>query len=383
MMDCGSSVMRERMCALVVVASWGAFSAVAQYAGWVEQPVPGPSARQNHALAYDGRSLMLFGGYHAAYGHNNETWLWDGAAWTQADPVGPPQARSNHKMAYNSTSGKVVLFGGGLGGSDALNDTWEWDGAAGTWTQLFPAHKPAARFNHAMAYDAARSQIVLFGGYGPGGRYGDTWVFDGNDWTELAPAHSPTPRNGHAMTYDAARQVVVLFGGYPGYTNDTWEWDGTDWTQSPAEGPPGRQYLGLAYHSDHAVTIMSCGQMSGGVRAEDTWEYDGTSWTELAVAPPGIRDQHVLAYFPDRMHMVLHGGYAGGGEVLEDTWILTCCGGDLDGDGDTDHSDLGILLADWGCVGSEPGDCPGDVDGDFDTDHSDLGSLLADWGCGT
>ena len=56
--------------------------------------------------------------------------------------------------------------------------------------------------------------------------------------------------------------------------------------------------------------------------------------------------------------------------------------GDLDCDRDSDRADLGILLADWGCVGSEPGDCPGDLDGDFDTDHSDLGILLADWGCG-
>jgi len=56
------------------------------------------------------------------------------------------------------------------------------------------------------------------------------------------------------------------------------------------------------------------------------------------------------------------------------------CVGDLDGDDDTDHSDLGILLADWGCTG---GDCPGDLDDDGDTDHSDLGILLADWGCGT
>ena len=48
------------------------------------------------------------------------------------------------------------------------------------------------------------------------------------------------------------------------------------------------------------------------------------------------------------------------------------------GDGDTDHSDLGILLADWGCTG---GDCEGDLDGDGDTDHSDLGIPLADWGC--
>jgi hypothetical protein len=50
--------------------------------------------------------------------------------------------------------------------------------------------------------------------------------------------------------------------------------------------------------------------------------------------------------------------------------------GDLDDDGDVDQSDLGILLADWGCTG----DCPGDVDGDGDTDQGDLGLLLAYWG---
>jgi len=55
------------------------------------------------------------------------------------------------------------------------------------------------------------------------------------------------------------------------------------------------------------------------------------------------------------------------------------CVGDLDGDGDTDQSDLGILLTDWGCTS----DCVGDLDGDDDTDQGDLGVLLADWGCGT
>jgi len=59
------------------------------------------------------------------------------------------------------------------------------------------------------------------------------------------------------------------------------------------------------------------------------------------------------------------------------------CPGDLDGDAKTDQVDLGILLADWGCVGSEPGDCPGDLNGDDRTDQADLGILLADWGCGT
>ena len=53
------------------------------------------------------------------------------------------------------------------------------------------------------------------------------------------------------------------------------------------------------------------------------------------------------------------------------------CPGDVDGDGDTDQADLGILLASYGT------DAGGDLDGDNDTDQADLGILLADWGCGT
>jgi hypothetical protein len=58
----------------------------------------------------------------------------------------------------------------------------------------------------------------------------------------------------------------------------------------------------------------------------------------------------------------------------------TVCPGDLDGDGDTDLGDLGILLADFGC--QPPPNCVGDLDGDGDTDLGDLGILLADFGCG-
>lgn len=54
------------------------------------------------------------------------------------------------------------------------------------------------------------------------------------------------------------------------------------------------------------------------------------------------------------------------------------CRADLDGDGDVDRSDLGILLSDYGCSG---GQCLGDVDHDGDTDQSDLGNLVGDWGC--
>ncbi len=51
------------------------------------------------------------------------------------------------------------------------------------------------------------------------------------------------------------------------------------------------------------------------------------------------------------------------------------CAADLDGDGDTDQADLGVLLASYGV------DDGGDVDGDGDTDQADLGALLSSFGC--
>ena len=56
------------------------------------------------------------------------------------------------------------------------------------------------------------------------------------------------------------------------------------------------------------------------------------------------------------------------------------CLSDLNGDGQVDLADLGILLADFGCTAGPPPACPGDVDEDGDTDLGDLGILLAAFG---
>ncbi len=56
------------------------------------------------------------------------------------------------------------------------DDTWEWNGAA--WTQrVIPG--PSPRSSHGMVYDAIRDETVLFGGQGIGGGLdsnGETWV---------------------------------------------------------------------------------------------------------------------------------------------------------------------------------------------------------------
>jgi len=81
-------------------------------------------------------------------------------------------------------------------------------------------------------------------------------------------------------------------------------------------------------------------------------------------------------------------GYPGPKEVFqsgERVWpLVPICPGDVDGDNDTDLSDLGALLA---AYGTSPGDPRWNPNADFDGDDivglSDLAHLLADYGCGT
>jgi hypothetical protein len=282
-------------------------------------------------------------------------------------------------MAYDAGRQEIVLFGGRNNGD--RDNTYVWNGT--DWAEVFPAHRPPARMQHTMAYDPGRQRVVMFGGcdgYNPADHFGDTWEWDGSDWTQVAST-GPPARRLHGMAFHAGSGKTTVFGGFYAGTNfnDTWEWDGSSWTQVlPAHSPSQRYGHGMSYHVIRGTAVIYCG--SGG--ANDTWEWDGSDWAQVVTAHnPGYRMYHAMAYDPVRRRTVVFGGW--GGDMKGDTWEFGGgepeCVGDLDGDGDTDQGDLGILLADWGCTSN----CVGDLDGDDDTDQGDLGILLADWGCGT
>src|SRR5262249_48399734 len=140
---------------------------------------------------------------------------------------------------YDAARQRIVLFGGDdpfSGPGIVFGDTWEWDG--NNWFQRSPTATPSPRSGHAMAYDAPRSRVVLFGGgsFIVGGGFQDTWEWNGNDWTQMTPVTSPSARAGHAMAFDAARGRVVMFHGNQYTSSEVWEWDGSNW--SPGATPP-------------------------------------------------------------------------------------------------------------------------------------------------
>src|SRR5215510_9216284 len=186
------------------------------------------------------------------------------ATWTQKFPATSPPGRYAHAMAYDSARGQTLMFGGGDPNTNTnFGDTWVWDGV--NWTQKFPATSPPPTSSSAMAYDGAHQQVVMFGGAVAGTIVNSTWVWDGSNWTQKFPTSSPSPRLHAAMAYDAARQQLVLFGGGPGSPTafaDTWVWDGSNWTQEfPPASPLARSGHRMAYDSARAQVVLFGGSV--------------------------------------------------------------------------------------------------------------------------
>jgi N-acetylneuraminic acid mutarotase len=283
---------------------------------WTRSSTTGPSARSGHAMAYDSARMktVLFSG-----GLDADLWEWDGAVgkWTQRPTSSGPSERHAHGMAYDSARRVTVLFGGDGYSLEPRADTWEWDGAAGTWTQRSAGSSPSPRWGQAMAYDASRDRVVLFGGYFCCYTPSETWEWNGSagTWAMLSPPIQPSWRWGHAMTYDSARQRVVLFSGYTAPA-DTWDWDGAIWTpRTSTIAPSARFFHGLAYDSARARMVLFGGlyfTRTGTVgRLNDTWEWDGTSgaWTQRfpMTHPPPSQYSLRMIYDAARGKAVLFG----------------------------------------------------------------------------
>lgn len=87
--------------------------------GWHQIAAAGPGTRVGVAMAYDPARhvTVLFGG-----GNANDTWEWAGTSWSPRSLPDSPPVRNTTGLAFDGTT--MLLFGGGQGSGPALGDTW-------------------------------------------------------------------------------------------------------------------------------------------------------------------------------------------------------------------------------------------------------------------
>jgi uncharacterized repeat protein (TIGR01451 family) len=100
-------------------------------------PSKRPSQLYEHDMAYDSinNRVVLFGGHDDSIGYRiDETWEYETSTHTWYGPYFPnprPSARDDHAMAYDSANNRVVLFGGWDGIGNDCDETWEY-----SWTHI-------------------------------------------------------------------------------------------------------------------------------------------------------------------------------------------------------------------------------------------------------
>jgi hypothetical protein len=298
---------------------------------WSRRATTGPATNTSASLAYDlvRARTVLFGGI----GIGNEIWEWDGAAWTRTTVPNAP-SRIDAAIHFDVLAGTVQIFGGfdfvaaaaGTMQGSARTDAYAWDGAA--LVRLHGDLRPPTRYGHILVGDAARGDVVLFGGMRQQAPVAETWTWNGNAWTERQPAASPSARTFAAATFDAGSARVLLFGGFAAgaMLGDLWAWDGATWTLvDTGTGPRPRSSAGLAHDAVRGTTVLFGGSVAPSVSSvrNDTWEWNGTAWTQrTSPAAPSPREGAAMAYDPVRARIVLFGGRDGptAQDQFADTW---------------------------------------------------------------
>jgi hypothetical protein len=290
------------------------------------------TARHGHSMVYDEarRQLLLVGGTGtegtSPSGDRSSTWKWDGTSWTRLATTGP-SPRNQVALAYDAARQRVVLFGGQAGvfpNINVLADTWEWDGTS--WAQKATTG-PSGRVHATIAFDRARGKIVLFGGFNAGTNQElrDIWEWDGTSWQQSSVS-GPTNSIALGVAYDEKTAAMYVFsmavgGGPPSAAR----WNGATLTAAAAAAPPcvpiPRQFAALgSTPGGFLYYVHSCDQ-SGTTILPQTWRFDGTTWTRVAGTQPSVRYNAAMAYDRDRSRVVLFGGeVAAGVPDLADTW---------------------------------------------------------------
>ncbi|MEZ4367626.1 MAG: hypothetical protein R2939_15320 [Kofleriaceae bacterium] len=240
-------------------------------------------------------------------------------AWQcQPDP-GWPVARSGRAVAYDAARDELVIHGGADEALLGVAETFTWSWTSG-WTLQTPSTAGPAAHASTMTYRAADQRVVLMGGCLDGDcqpRVGTPWLWDGATWQD---AGGPADGNyASSVAYDPVADVVTWRGGWDGSSNGHTR----DWRDGWLSDVQGAKFIDnqIAYDAVGARMLFFGGYVDSVLQGATRVRATGGSWA--VIAPPtepsaraGVGATSDLA----RRQIVMFGG-TDGAVALDETWI--------------------------------------------------------------
>lgn len=150
----------------------------------------------------------------------NDTWTYTNHSWTNRTSAlaTRPPARIYSMMTWDSEYPGVLLFGGGITAtSGSYNDTWVFQG--GAWTSLTVKPVPAARGYDVLVDDPGDHYVLMFGGYDYTNFYNDSWAFGPGAVTAFRAQPAQIDRSQsttfNLTAWPAGRVYTYYYSGLP------------------------------------------------------------------------------------------------------------------------------------------------------------------------
>jgi hypothetical protein len=179
-------------------------------------------------------------------------------------------------MAYDAARQQTILFGGYVDRQNVFDETWAYNGTS--WTLLNPATKPCSASTWRSAMTRTGSASCMYGGSDKNGVSAERHVGVGRHELDADRDRcQPAARYRYGFVYDSARKKVVLYGGAPfrrrpsrtpGSTTASRE------TVSPIVSPPAREGLQMAFDGARNKVVL----VGGHNGMADTWERTHSYW---------------------------------------------------------------------------------------------------------
>jgi len=264
-----------------------------------------PTCANEGVAVYDSTNQKVFytGGVCATSTGAEENLEWDGTTWTKIDVLVPSGDIFGAAGAFDANRSQVVLFGGiditGVTRSSTFvftNPLWFDLSLSGT--------DPAPRSLFTFVTDPVNSAIWMFGGIDNQQTFGDFWKYQNGHWQEFFSGAEPVDCTYPLATYDTERKTMVLMCA----TSATHEFDGSAWKAITGlkEAPPVHRFGMMVYDQNLKKTVFFGGFNEN--YFDQTWTWDGTVWVRVKKDPPPPRALAAMWYDPTLKKTVLYGG---------------------------------------------------------------------------